>query len=178
MSATDHPPQSSNALPTLRDAVRPTDRDDVRRIVAGSGFFTDAEVAVAVELVDERLAKGASSGYEFLFAERDGAMLGYACYGEIACTVGSYDLYWVAVDPALRGQGLGRWLVQQVEQAVGQRRGRRIYAETSSRALYEPTRLFYERCGYTEAARFSDFYAPGDAKVVYEKVLKEQHNGD
>ncbi|MBX3444512.1 MAG: GNAT family N-acetyltransferase [Planctomyces sp.] len=155
----------------LREAVHPSDRDAVRRIVTDSGFFTAAEVDVAVELVDERLAKGEASGYEFLFADQDGAVAGYACYGEIACTVGSYDLYWVAVDPALQRQGLGRRLVDEVERRIAERQGRKAYIETSSRALYEPTRQFYLRCGYREVARFPDFYAPEDDKVVYEKSL-------
>jgi ribosomal protein S18 acetylase RimI-like enzyme len=155
-----------------RQTVRLSDRDDVRRMIAGSGFFTEAEVDVAVELVDERLAKGPASGYEFLFAERDGRVIGYACYGEIACTVGSYDLYWVAVDPELRRQGLGRLLMDWSEAAIAQRNGRKIYIETSSRPLYDPTNAFYVSCGYTEIGRFPDFYAPGDAKVTYEKTLR------
>jgi GNAT superfamily N-acetyltransferase len=155
----------------LRDQARTSDRDEIRRIIAASGFFTAAEVDVAVELVDERLAKGAASGYEFLFADDEGRVAGYACYGEIACTVGSYDLYWIAVDPGLRGRGLGRELMSLVEDRILDRSGRRVYAETSSRPLYEPTRQFYLRCGYTEVARFPDFYAVGDAKVVYEKVV-------
>jgi GNAT superfamily N-acetyltransferase len=154
----------------LRSAVRTEDREIVRRMIAGSGFFTAAEVNVAVELVDERLAKGAASGYEFLFAEEEGRVVGYACYGEIACTVGSYDLYWVAVDPELRSRGLGRWLMTRVEEAVRARGGRTIYAETSGRAQYEPTRQFYLRCEYEQVAEFPDFYAPGDAKLVYAKA--------
>ena len=46
-----------------------------------------------------------------------------------------------------------------------------MYAETSSRALYEPTRAFYERCGYRAEARMEAFYAPGDDKIVYMKVV-------
>jgi D-alanine-D-alanine ligase len=156
--------------PALRTTVCPEDRETVRRMIAGSGFFTAAEVDVAVELVDERLAKGSASGYEFLFAEEHGRVVGYACYGEIACTVGSYDLYWVAVDPQQRGRGLGQWLMARVEQAIRDRGGRKVYAETSGKTQYEPTRQFYARCGYELVASFPDFYAPGDAKLVYEKT--------
>jgi D-alanine-D-alanine ligase len=159
-------PDSSLAL---RTTVHPDDREIVRRIISGSGFFSDAEVDVAVELVDERLAKGPASGYEFLFAEEQGRVVGYACYGEIACTVGSYDLYWVAVDPELRGRGLGRWLMARVDDAIRELGGRKVYAETSGKSQYEPTRQFYLRCGYQQVASFPDFYAPADAKVVYEK---------
>jgi ribosomal protein S18 acetylase RimI-like enzyme len=161
-------------LPTglhLREEPIATDRDAVRTIVADSGFFTDAEIDIAVELVDERLTKGPASGYDFAFLESSGAVAGYACYGEIPCTTGSYDLYWVAVDKSQQRRGLGKLLVELVEERLRQKRGRKVYIETSSKPLYDPTRAFYTRCGYHEVANFPDFYAPGDGKVVYEKTL-------
>ena len=71
---------------------------------------------MAVELAEERLAKGPASGYHFVFAERDGRVLGYTCYGPIALTDGSYDLYWIAVDKSTQGQGLGRLLMEKSEE--------------------------------------------------------------
>jgi hypothetical protein len=44
--------------------------------------------------------------------------------------------------------------------------------ETSSRTAYASTRIFYENCAYRQEALLEDFYAPGDGKVVYCKVLK------
>lgn len=157
--------------PALRSDVRPSDRDAVRAIVASTGFFSDAEVDVAVELVDERLARGAASGYEFLFAEREGRVVGYACHGEIPCTVGSHDLYWIAVREDVRGTGLGRLLLDEVERRIASAGGRMVIIETSTRAQYTPTRGFYERCGYDTAATIEDFYAPGDGKAVLVKRL-------
>jgi len=46
-----------------------------------------------------------------------------------------------------------------------------IVVETSSRAAYAPTRAFYERRGYTQAARLPGYYAPGDDLVIYLKDL-------
>ena len=37
------------------------------------------------------------------------------------------------------------------------------------RPPYAPTRGFYLRCGYYQAALLKDFYAPGDDKVIYAK---------
>ena len=156
---------------TFRFDVSPEDVVRVRDLVVSTGVFTDAEVAVAEELVQERLAKGDSSGYYFVFAERAGRTIGYVCYGPIACTVGSFDLYWIAVDRACQGQGLGRLLMAESERLIGAQGGRHIYIETSNRAQYAPTRGFYLHCDYGEVAVFHDFYAPGDAKVVYVKIL-------
>ncbi len=155
---------------TFRDQVRASDPAVVGQIVESTGFFHDYEVAVAVELVEERLAKGEASGYHFLFAERDGHPLGYTCYGPIACTSGSYDFYWIAVHRDARGTGIGKKLIGKTEEAIWRQGGRAIWVETSSSDHYLPTRSFYLASGYAEAARLADFYAPGDDKVIYVKV--------
>lgn len=161
----------TDQLTTLRCEVLPADRQAVRRIVASTGFFSPAEIDVAVELVDERLARGAASGYHFVFAEQRGHTIGYSCYGPIACTVASYDLYWIAVDKSCQGQGLGRRLLQDAESRICQAGGRRIYLDTSGRAQYTSTRAFYEHFGYQRAATLKDFYDLGDDKVIYAKEL-------
>jgi GNAT superfamily N-acetyltransferase len=156
---------------SFREEPREGDRAAVRSIVEGTGFFYPDEADVAVELVEERLARGVASGYHFVFAERDGEVLGYACHGPIACTRSSYDLYWIAVRNGLRGHGLGRALLTRAEERIRELGGTRVYVETSSRPLYDPTRAFYLRCGYREQARLRDFYAPGDDKVILVREL-------
>ncbi len=152
-----------------RRQVVAADGDRVRHILASSGFFHDHEIEVAVELVDEHLAKGeTASGYSFLFADSPtGETLGFTCYGPIACTVGSFDLYWIAVDQACRGQGLGEGLLKQSERHIQAQGGRRIYIETSGRPLYAPTQKFYAKCGYRLEARLEDYYDVGDAKLIF-----------
>jgi GNAT superfamily N-acetyltransferase len=157
---------------TLRDELTVRDRETVRAIVERTGFFRPDEVDVAVELVDERLSRGDASGYYFVFAEVDGEVVGYASYGPIACTVGSFDLYWIAVDPRLQRGGVGQALAGVVESRVAQMGGRRIYVDTSGKPQYAPTRAFYERCGYHCDARLVDFYAPGDDRIIYAKEVE------
>ncbi len=160
----------NSTIPNLRSQVRHSDRDAVRRIVETTGFFRTDEVDIAVELVDEALAKGEASGYHFIFAEIDGIVAGYACYGPIACTLGSYDLYWIAVDPSRQGQGIGQILLLEAEAQIVARGGRHIYIETSGRPQYTPTRAFYERCGCEVAAVLTEFYDRDDDKVVWRKI--------
>jgi GNAT superfamily N-acetyltransferase len=149
----------------------PDDRERVRRIVESSGFFNPAEIDVAVELVDERLARGAAGGYHFVFAECEGRTVGYSCYGPIAGTAASHDLYWIAVEQSCRSKGLGRALLVETERRIAASGGLRVYAETSNRPQYAPTRGFYTHCGYALEAVLKDFYAPGDDKAIYVKVL-------
>jgi len=166
----DEPARHPNGL-LFRDEPHPSDADAVHEIVSSSGFFSNAEIEIALELLQERIAKGVSSGYYFLFAESGGEVIGYACFGPIPCTLSSFDLYWIAVRPALRGSGIGRRIIAEAEAEVRKLGGTRIYVETSSRELYLPTREFYLKCGYRQEGVFRDFYADGDNKVVFLKVL-------
>ncbi|MBN2125105.1 MAG: GNAT family N-acetyltransferase [Deltaproteobacteria bacterium] len=149
----------------------PSDIEGVREIVDSSGFFSREEIEVASELVRERLGRGPASGYFFLFAEAGGKVQGYTCFGPIPCTRESYDLYWIAVRNPLRGSGLGKALLRRTEAGILRMGGARVYVETSSRDLYRPTRIFYERHGYLQEASLRDFYAPGDHKVILVKSL-------
>lgn len=164
----NHPGRSTIAL---RAEVRPSDLDTVRRLVRATGFFSEEEEAIALELVEERLLEGEASDYRFLFAERDREVLGYSCYGRIPLTQSSFDLYWIVVDPQAQGNGVGRRLIRATEAAAMEAGSTALYAETSSRPQYAPTRAFYLGCGYAIAAEFPDFYAPGDGKVVFVKQL-------
>jgi ribosomal protein S18 acetylase RimI-like enzyme len=157
--------------PCLRETVRETDREAVGRLVGRTGFFSGEEVGIAMELVEERLARGEASGYFFLFADADEGLAGYACFGPIPGSVHSYDLYWIAVDPAAQGQGLGQELLAAAERLMAGKGARLVYADTSSRPQYGPTRSFYLACGYRETAFLEDFYAPQDGKVIFVKTL-------
>lgn len=156
----------------IRTEVKPEDIDSVREIVVSTNFFHDYEIDVAVELVQENLAKGIESGYNFLFVEMDGKTVAYSCFGLIPCTESSFDLYWIVVHNDYRGHGIGKKLLALTEQACAQMGSTAIYAETSSQPKYEPTRRFYSSNLYIEEARLKDFYKDGDDKLVYSKRTK------
>lgn len=158
---------------TMRDEVVAADEERVRSLVAATRMFHDDEVDVAAELVRERLEKGDESGYHFLMVEDEaGELVGYACFGPIPCTRSSWDLYWIAVAPSLQGKGVGQRLMRESEKRIAALGGTRVYVDTSGRPDYEPTRAFYERCGYAVGAHLRDFYDIGDGKVVFEKVVR------
>ena len=155
----------------LRDGIVPADRAVVERILLGSNFFRSDELPVALELVDEFLAKGAKSDYRFVVAERNGSVVGYCCYGMIPCTLHSYDLYWIAVDPTRQRGGIGKRLMAAADERIRALGGRRLYIETSSKPIYEPTHKFYLAVGCKLDATLEDFYGPGDSKMIFVKVL-------
>jgi D-alanine-D-alanine ligase-like ATP-grasp enzyme/ribosomal protein S18 acetylase RimI-like enzyme len=145
------------------------ERDGIAALVAGTGFFRPGEIRVACEVLDDALARGPASGYESYAATENGVPVGWICYGPTACTVDTWDVYWIAVASSHQGRGVGSRLLDHATDAVRGRNGRMLVIETSGHPRYDKTRGFYTKHGFVEAARLPDFYAPGDDKVVYVK---------
>lgn len=148
------------------------DGPQIHAITAGTSVFSLEEVQCVDELWEEYLTKGSeSSGYYFLVEKDEGRVVGYVCYGPRSLTSGTFDLYWIAVDPNIRRGGIGRRLLDACEQAVRNLGGRLIVLETSGLPNYEPTRKFYLATGYTLEATLKDFYHEGDDLVIFTKHL-------
>ena len=126
-------------------------------------------MACALELIDAALQS--SRDYLVLVADLDGTLAGYICFGPTPMTSGTFDLYWIATDPLVRGKGAGRALVLAMEAELTRQEGRVIRVETSALEAYGPTRGFYAALKYTEEARFRDFYKPGEDLVILSKRL-------
>jgi GNAT superfamily N-acetyltransferase len=142
-------------------------------MLARTRFFRPDELEIAREVLDDSLAAGPEGDYKS-YTIADGARpLGWVCWGPTPCCLGTYDMYLIVVDPDVQARGLGKKLVAHCERLVREAGGRLMVIETSSRRDYLPTRRFYLRCGYFEAARVADFYAEGDDKVMYTKYLQD-----
>ncbi|HEY3174857.1 MAG TPA: GNAT family N-acetyltransferase [Candidatus Polarisedimenticolia bacterium] len=153
-------------------ALRARDREVLERILQETGAFSPVEVKVAIELVDYALGKPDQTDYYFQCAEDGGGtLLGYMCYGEVPLSDRCWDLYWIAVDPAAQGRGVGSGLVRFMEKDLTERRARKIFIETGGKTSYGSTRKFYESMGYAEIARIPGFFAAGDDKVIFGKDL-------
>ncbi|MDO8750097.1 MAG: N-acetyltransferase [Dehalococcoidia bacterium] len=157
---------------TLRP-MRADDVEEIVRISKATGFFNPQEVEVAGELALEAAEKGDASGYHFRVAIRSQQVAGYVCFGPTPLTKGTWDLYWIAVDPQQQRLGIGNRLMSLAEEEIRLQQGRLVLVETSSRALYEPTREFYKRLGYQEVSYIPDFYDKGDGRVTFAKVLPQ-----
>jgi D-alanine-D-alanine ligase len=158
----------------FRDLPAESDVALVRRLAVASGGFSASEIDIAVELVEERLKRGlAASGYHFLFAEGAAGLpvLGYACYGPIPLTRSSWDLYWIAVARDGQGRGVGQRLLGEVERRAAAQGARQIFIDASGRADAGRSARLYKAAGYALAANLPDFYAPGDAKLIFAKGL-------
>ena len=167
--------------------LRLVDRARLAEILVATAAFNADEVQVALSLFDVSAhsrdggaagADAASADYEFLGAfDAADRLTGYACYGPSPATDGTWDLYWLAVDPAAQAQGTGRALVRAVEDGLSARGARMLVAETSGRADYAATRAFYLATGYAEVARVRDFYAPADDRIMLHRRLTIRERG-
>ncbi len=175
--------------PRLRDLTS-ADADRVLEITRITGVFREDELRIAEEVFADCVSHpGASGGYAEggpmvrpqqsvdrpyygLGAELEGRLVGWVCWGQTPCTEGTWDLYWLAVDPAAHGKGVGRALVEEMERRLSGQ-ARLISVDTSGRLDYTPTRAFYAALGYAAVAIVPDFYAPGDDQVIFTKQLGE-----
>ena len=153
--------------PALRHLAA-ADRRRIEEITRAVSVFRDDEVPVALEVFDGAVA--GSPDYIALGATVDERLVGWICWGPTPCTLGTYDLYWMAVDPAAQAAGIGTALLREMEGRLAGS-ARLIVVETAGRPDYRPTRAFYEARGYRKASVIPDFYAPGDDQVVYVKAL-------
>ncbi len=148
------------------------DRNVLAGMLARIDDFTEADQALAMELIDFSIDHPGQKDYlYFLAVDENERLTGYACYGPTPLTEGTYDLYWIAVDPDFAGRGIGTQLLQAVEQDARDRQGRMLIIETSSSEHYEATRQFYLKKGYQLVETIRDFYRPGEDRITYNKTF-------
>jgi ribosomal protein S18 acetylase RimI-like enzyme len=169
----EHPVVESRSMPQGRiRAFQASDREPLRRILEATDVFRSEEVDVAVELMDAAVDDPAQTDYLLAtYVDADDVVRGYYCYGHTSMTRSTYDLYWIAVDPSCHGAGIGSALLDHCERRIAASGGSLIVVETSSLPKYEPTRRFYRRHRYDEAACLRGYYAPDDDLVIFTKHL-------
>ncbi len=144
-------------------------RDQIAEIVSETGLFRPDEIDVALEVFDGFCESPGTDYWAIGAFTAPDQLAGFAFYGPTPCTVGTWDLYWIAVRPRCQHRGIGRGLLQRAERHMAAAGARMCVIETSSRDDYSATRDFYLACGYREAARIADFYDAGDDRVTYVK---------
>lgn len=144
------------------------DGEGILAVASRVDIFTDEEKDTVRELWEESCKWGVeASGYQFIVARQGDRVLGFACYGPRPLTDGTYDLYWIAVDPSARRQGVGVALLKGIQDEVRRSGGRLIVIETSGQERYAPTRAFYLSAGCEREAVIRDFYGKGDDLILF-----------
>ena len=144
------------------------DRASLLSMLIKTRSFTSAEIDVAMELIDIVLKDQIQKDYQiYCMVDDQDQAIGYICYGPTPMTQGTFDLYWIAVDPDFQEQGVGSKLLSFLEEVVKAEGGRLILADTSTIPHYEKTQKFYLKNGFQEVARVLDYYHPGNDRVTF-----------
>jgi ribosomal protein S18 acetylase RimI-like enzyme len=148
------------------------DRAKLHSMLIEARVFNQEEIDVAMELIDIVLKDEKQRDYKIdCMVDDQDQPLGYICYGPTPMTEGTFDLYWIVVDPNSQGEGIGSKLLDFLEKVLREIGGRMILAETSSIPEYEKTQRFYFQKGFQEVARVPDYYYPGNDRITYCKKL-------
>jgi GNAT superfamily N-acetyltransferase len=155
----------------LRKFIR-EDRPNLARLLSRIKEFTPEDQGLALELADVYLNIPDQKDYDFILAvNEENRIIGFACFGPTPLTEGTFDLYWIGVDPDYAGHGLGSRMLKWVEEKAISAHGRLMVIETSSAPQYTATRKFYLKNGYTLAEAIKDFYQVGEDRVTYVKYF-------
>lgn len=161
------------SAPRTAAIVRPAtsgDRPGLLAILASDHTFKDDERFVATELIDGALT--GSVDYYLLVADTATMpVAGYLCYGPTPMTASTYDLYWIVVHEAARGQGIAQILISSMETELRRLGATAVRVETSETEGYGAARKLYASLDYPIAATLTDFYREGDSLITYYKRL-------
>lgn len=150
--------------------IRATTREDIE----GLKQVLDSSKLFPSEFLDEMISNYFNNPHseEIWFTCLDEQIIvgfGY-CVPE-RLTNGTYNLLAIAVRNDLQGKGIGRKMMEYIEQRLKENKKRVLIVETSSLDQYELTRKFYENLNYKKEAIIRDFWKEGEDKIVYWKKI-------
>jgi ribosomal protein S18 acetylase RimI-like enzyme len=152
---------------TISPHLRPITVEDipaVAAIMAGSALWQ--RYGVTVESATRRLQRGLEAGAAIAVAEVDGRVAAFVWYVLEGAFQRSGYIMLFAVEPNLRGQGLGRVLLAYAEDA--------LFAASTSIVLLvsdfnTEAQRFYQRHGYSEVGALPDYVKDGVSELIYYK---------
>lgn len=151
--------------------IRNTHPDETASLVElalRTGLFTPEDADLLLRSTLDQLHAGTLGEGHFAFVlESDGQARGWVYFSDNPRANGVWDLWWIGVDPAHHGRGIGAQLMAFVEAYARDRGARLLQVETSDTDALASTRAFYTRLGYATCGRVPDYYADGDGKVTF-----------
>ena len=155
-------------------APRSAETDHLVAIGESSGIFGPGEADALLRGTLDALHKGGSGVDHEVRVWADPAndvAAGWVYFAPHDPVERVWQLWWIGVDPARHGQGIGDDLLRFVEDHVARAGGRVLTIETSSLPRLERARRFYADRGYTLREVTSDAYGLGDDKLTFARML-------
>jgi len=132
------------------------DADGMGAVVAATGLFPDETLPSMM---------GAAVSGE--------AVVGLAYAVPEPLTHGTLNMLELGVLPDAQGRGVGKVLVAALEARLRANGRRLLIVGTSGTEAFAAARGFYRAAGYEEAVRIWEYWADGDDKVTFRKMLHE-----
>lgn len=139
----------------------------IKNIVDSSGIFPSEYLD---DMISDYLSNPESEEIWFVYVE-DEKPIGFGYCVPEKLTDGTYNLLAIAVDKTFQGSGIGRKMMEYIEEELRKQGKRILLVDTSSSEDFALTRSFYLKAGYTNAATIKDFWKDGEDKVTFYKRL-------
>lgn len=137
------------------------------------------EIAIASELFEpeetELISKmlGAQSEDDvWLTAEVGDHPVGVAYLAPEKMTSGTWNLLMIAVHPSHQRSGVGKSILDHVQDWLAKNNGRMLIIETAGVPEFDYVRAFYTREGFEREGKIRDFYETGVDKVVFRRIVE------
>jgi ribosomal protein S18 acetylase RimI-like enzyme len=154
----------------LIESVTPQDRGQLLLVAVSTGLFTSEEAeSLLGEILDGLASKTMPPGHQAISCRFRSieAPVGWSYFAPDSHATDVWNLWWIGVSPRGHGKGVGALLLQYAENKVASLGGRIVVVETSAAEELGRARRFYGTQGYLECGRVPDFYAEGEAKVIF-----------
>lgn len=147
-------------------AAKQRDLDSIKAIINATELFPS-------EYLDDMFSvpSDGSDAQDFWFVFDNGKPLAVAYCAPEPMTERAWNVLLMAVHPDHQGNGIGKLMMSHVEETLSTRDARLLIVETSGTMLFANARKFYDRIGYESEGRIRDYYAAGDDKIIFRKVL-------
>lgn len=147
--------------------VRRADIPELKKVLDSSELFPSY---LLDDMINDYLNNESSTDFWFTTIENEKPVsIGYCAPERL--TEGTYNLYAIAVNKSLQGNGIGKQMMEYIESHLRKSGNRILIVETSGKPEFELTREFYIKCQYIKQAVIPEFYEKGDDKVVFWKKL-------
>jgi ribosomal protein S18 acetylase RimI-like enzyme len=146
--------------------LAPADLTAVKAVIDATGLFPS-------DMLDDMTGDylGQPDGPDLWLTVDLGGPIGVAYLAPERMAEGTWNLYLIAITPDAQGRGHGTAVLRHVEALLAARGQRILLVETSGLPEFAATRGFYRANGYDEEGRIRDFYAAGEDKVIFRRVL-------
>lgn len=157
--------------------AQPADKPGMLAVIASSGLFPPDGLDEIESMLDDYFINSVKGEHFWITAagvpDDDGSgSMGVAYYAPERMTVGTWNVYLIAVAANHQGQGHGAALMRYIEQTLAEQGERVLLVETSGLPEFEATRAFYRnKMQYDEEGRIREFYKAGEDKIIFRKAL-------